>query len=299
MKKFCATLFSMLIGIAISALTSAPPCLADKAPAYHYPTSVQDYFETWFSRATQTQDEQPHWMTPVVTVTPRLEQEFRWDQSFQSMQHGQETTNYGSGKGIELIPWETIEIILGIPNYVSHEYPGKAGVANRGTDDFGDWTALIKYRILSANEENGNYILTAFMGFTAPTGPVGNSQGHALFTPTIAAGKGFGDFDVQSTAGITLPNGGEDRLGMPLAWNTAFQYHLLDILWPEVEVNYTWFPNGEHTGKNQVFITPGLILGRFPIWQRVKVNIGTGYQQAVTRYAMYHNAWIITGRITF
>jgi hypothetical protein len=37
-------------------------------------------------------------MTPVITVTPRLEQELRYDQSFQSMGHGQETANYGSGK---------------------------------------------------------------------------------------------------------------------------------------------------------------------------------------------------------
>ena len=290
---------ALLIASAIFTVMTARPCAAESAPTYTYPTSVQDYFLNYFARATQTQNEQPHWMTPVVTVTPRLEQELRYDQSFQSMQHGQLTTNYGSGKGLELIPWETVEVILGIPNYVSHEFPGKAGVKNRGSDDFGDWTALIKYRILSANEENGNYIVTAFMGFTAPTGPVGNSMGHAIFTPTIAGGKGWGDFDFQSTASIALPNGGEDRLGMPVVWNTAFQYHLLDILWPEVEFNYTWFPNGEHTGKNQLFITPGLILGRFPIWERVKVIVGAGYQQQVTKYAAYHNSWIITGRLTF
>jgi hypothetical protein len=260
---------------------------------------VQDYFENWFVRVNRAQASQPHWITPLVTVTPRLEEELRYDQSFQSMQHGQLTTNYGSGKGIELIPWDTVEVILGIPNYVSHEFPGKKGAKNRGTDDFGDWTALIKYRLLSANEENGNYILTAFMGFTAPTGPVGNSQGHALFTPTIAFGKGWGDFDFQSTVGVTFPNGGLDRLGMPLAYNTAFQYHLLDVLWPEVEVNYTWFPDGDHAGKNQVFITPGLILGRFQIWERVKLIAGAGFQVAVTKYSAYHNSWVMTARITF
>ena len=84
-----------------------------------------------------------------------------------------------------------------------------------------------------------------------------------------------------------------------MVWNTAFQYHVAEYFWPEVETNYTWFPNGEHTGKNQLYITPGLILGRFPIWKRVKFNVGAGYQQQVTKYASYHNAWVITGRLTF
>ena len=47
------------------------------------------------------------------------------------MQHGAMLTNYGSGKGIELIPWETIEVILGIPNYESHEATGQSRGARR------------------------------------------------------------------------------------------------------------------------------------------------------------------------
>src|ERR1700689_1317015 len=96
-------------------------------------TAVQDYFLNWFPRVTEIQSQQPHWITPLVTVTPRLEEELRYDQSFQSMQHGETTTNFGSGKGLELIPWYNTEVILGIPNYEAHEYPGAAGVKNRGT----------------------------------------------------------------------------------------------------------------------------------------------------------------------
>jgi hypothetical protein len=33
-----------------------------------------------------SQEAQPHWMTPLVTVTPRLEQELRWD--FYDQQNG-------------------------------------------------------------------------------------------------------------------------------------------------------------------------------------------------------------------
>lgn len=260
---------------------------------------VQDLFTNWFAMATATQSQQPHWITPLVTVTPRLEQELRYDQSFQSMPKSEETTNWGSGKGLEIIPWYNTEVILGIPNYEAHEQVGAAGASSRGSDDFSDWTGLIKYRLASGNEDNGNYIITAFLGFLAPTGTVGNSVGHFEFTPTIAFGKGWGDFDFQSTVGVTFPNGGLDRLGMPLAYNTAFQYHIAKYFWPEFEVNYTWWPDGEHAGKNQVFLTPGLILGRFPIHDRVGITIGAGYQQAVTKFSTYNNAWIISGRIPF
>lgn len=260
---------------------------------------VQDYFENWFTRVSRTQAAQPHWITPLVTVTPRLEEEWRYDQSFQARQHGETLTNFGGGKGLELIPWDTVEVILGVPPYQSHEFPGKKGAKNRGTDDFGDWTALVKYRLLSANEENGNYILTAFLGISAPTGTEHNSTGHALFTPTIAFGKGWGDFDVQSTVSATFPNGGLDRLGMPVAYNTAFQYRLFRYFWPEFEVNYTWFPDGEHAGKNEVFLTPGMIIGRLPVYERIGATFGAGFQAAVTKFNRYHNAWIITGRIPF
>ena len=175
-------------------------------------------------------------------------------------------------------------------------FDGEDAVA---TDDWADETFLIKYRLLSANEEAGDYIVTAFMGFSAPTAGHGNSSGHALFTPTLAAGKGFGDFDVQSTVGITFPNGGEDRLGWPLAWNTTFQYHVFEYFWPEFETNYTWYAQGTRTGQSQLFLTPGLLLGRFPIHDRVGVAFGGGYQAAVTRHPSYNNAVILSARITF
>ena len=35
-------------------------------------------------------------------------------------------------------------------------------LVNLVKDGFGDWGFLVKYRMLSANEERGKYILTAF-----------------------------------------------------------------------------------------------------------------------------------------
>jgi len=94
------------------------------------------------------------------------------------------------------------------------------------------------------SSENGDYILTAFMGFTVPTGDDGNSNGHTIYTPTIAFGKGLGNFDFQSTVGVEIPNGGMDRLSMPLRWNTALQYRVFRYFWPELEFNYSWFTLG-------------------------------------------------------
>ncbi len=201
-----------LLWCARSSAQSAPASAA--APqAAHNP--ILEYFVDWFPRVTRIQNEQPHWVTPLVTVTPRLEEEYRYDQFFQSMRQGRTIDNYGGSKGLELIPFQNTEIILGVPGWISHGGKKIHATARRvaPSDGWADETFLLKYRLLSANEESGNYILTAFLGFSAPTGDAANSSGHFIFTPTIAGGKGFGDFDVQSTLGVSFPDGGEDRLG--------------------------------------------------------------------------------------
>jgi hypothetical protein len=275
----------------------AAPCRAQTS----FGSAIEDYFVNWFPRVTQIQSEQPHWITPLVTVTPRLEEELRYDQFFQANAHGVATDNYGGGKGLELIPFQNTEVVLGIPAWLAHT--GHILHSSKGheepTDGWADETFLVKYRLLSANEEHGDYIVTAFMGFSAPTGDDDNSSGHALFTPTLAAGKGFGDFDVQSTIGVTFPNGGEDRLGWPLVWNTAFQYRVFKYFWPEFETNYTWFAQGKRTGQSQLFLTPGILVGRIPIHDRIGMTFGGGFQVGVTHHPAYNNAVILSGRIPF
>jgi hypothetical protein len=134
---------------------------------------------------------------------------------------------------LELIPAKTIETIFGLPPY--EERSGKNPAVG-----FGDWPfLLIKNRFLSANEENGNFCLTGFVAFTAPTGSNAFSTKNFGITPNIAAGKGWGDFDVQSDFGINIPTGDFHKLGTPLLINTAFQYRVLKVVWPQVEVNYT------------------------------------------------------------
>jgi hypothetical protein len=248
----------------------------------------------WLDMVTRIQAEQPSWVTPIVTVTPRLEQELRYDQFWESQPHGAWLDSYGGGKGLELIPMQNVEVILGIPAYQVHSSPKEA-------NGFADWPLLFKYRILSGNAEHGDYILTAFLGFTFPTGNNNNTNHYEITTPTLAFGKGFGKFDVQSTFGVSIPSiGGLHRgPGTPILWNTALQYHLDRFFWPEVEFNYTYWPNGIDRYKKQLFVTPGIIFGRFPIHGRIGLTIGAGVQIAVTESPTYYRNVILTARLPF
>jgi hypothetical protein len=66
-----------------------------------------------------------------------------------------------------------------------------------------------------------------------------------------------------------------------------------------VEVNYTYWPNGEREGIHQVYITSGLVIGRIPLWERLGVTVGAGFQVAVTERPVYHNASILSVRLPF
>jgi hypothetical protein len=256
------------------------------------------FFTNWLANVSSTQEEQPHWMTPLVTVTPRLEQEYRFDYSYSDYPKGKTLDNYGGGKGIEFIPSENTEVIVGVPAYEKQDTPNKTGVA--------DENLLLKYRMLSANEEHGNYIVTAFIGTSLQTGGNAFTNNHTLATPTIAAGKGWGDresgIDVQSTLGISVPSGGLDTLGRPLVWNTALQGHV-GKFWPEIETNYTHWYDGDHAhaGKDQMIVTVGTTFGRYEIENRVKAIFGLGYQtvQGGTNVANLNHTMLATMRITF
>ena len=92
---------------------------------------------------------------------------------------------------------------------------------------------------------------------------------------------------------------GRNSLGTPVALSTTAQYRIANIFWPEVEANYTWWPNGPHEGLNQLCLTPGFGFGRVPIMGRVGFMIGIGCQLAVTDHPLIHHNLILTTRIPF
>jgi hypothetical protein len=283
---------------AANAADATAPIAAPSAPA----DPIFAYFAGWQDRVEAAQASQPHWMTPMTTVTPRLEQEYRFDLSQQYLQNGAQIDNYGGGKGLELIPTTTNEILINVPNF-EHRANVKAATG------FADGNFVtIKQRLLSANEENGNYILSAFLGFQAPTGITAfTNQPAWIVTPTLAGGFGWGDFDVQATMGYTLPTNNLHAVGTSLVSSATLQYHFGEYFWPEFALNDTQWTSGERAGRNQLLVGPGIVFGRFQIYKRVKLSFGISYQLAVVPdHAIaepltptYNHALILSMRMTF
>ncbi len=274
---------------------------ADALSAADQDNGVSGYFRNWFALVDEEREEQPNWVAPIVTATPRLEEQVREDFIWQKGLNGRYLTNYGAQKGLELIPTENTEVIIGIPTYQVLRTPQKpfeeVGLA--------DMNFLLKYRFLAASEERGNYILTGFLGMTIPTGVNAFTTHQVVYTPTLAAGKGWGTrsvgFDIQSTVSASMPDGHEKAIGVPIVWNTALQLYGFTYLWPEFEFNYTHWIDGPITtkGKNQLAVTPGLVLGRFPIWDRVRALVGLGYQTPITSFRTQDHTWLLTIRFPF
>ena len=66
-----------LAAFALFLLKPLCPAAAQENPPA--PNAASGPVNGWFARVTRTQAEQPHWITPIATVTPRLEEEFRYD----------------------------------------------------------------------------------------------------------------------------------------------------------------------------------------------------------------------------
>ncbi len=255
--------------------------------------SAQDgIISDWLNMVTQTQNEQPHWITPLATTTPRLEQEFRYDFQWQTHNSGVTTDNYGVSKGLEIIPQKNTEVILAVPAYIVNN-------PDSPQDGFGDWQFLVKYRIAAGNEEHGNYILTAFYQMTFPTGQYQEGNPSPVITPTIAYGKGFGHFDVQGTLGGSLPTGNVATIGRSILWSNTLQYRLFKKFWPETEFNFTHYYEGSHNGHQSLYITPGMVFGRFPIHNRIAFTFGGGIQIAATSFHPTNHIPILSLRIPF
>jgi hypothetical protein len=203
-----------------------------------------------------------------------------------------ELTSFGGTKGLLLIPSEHLNVVITPPSYFVHESP-------KIQDGFGDLSFLLKYRIAASNEERGNYVVTAFLGSTIPTGSYNNGVHDSVVTPTLGLGKGWGNFDIQTTVGVAIPVGDLNQLGTPVIYNTAFQYRVIKKLWPELEVNATFFPNGSKAGNQQVFLSPGIMVGKFRLWKRLGFAVGGGIQIATTHFHTGNHNTLLTVRFPF
>ena len=85
---------------------------------------------------------------------------------------GKTSSRYGGpgGPRLEFIPAYNWEVIVAAPPWATASGP-------RGNaEGWGDWPAfLVKYRLLSANKDNGDYIVTAFFQMSDPLGTPGTN----------------------------------------------------------------------------------------------------------------------------
>lgn len=254
------------------------------------------FFQRWESRASATQRKQPAWTPPLVTTFVPLIQVYRSDFLRQIGSTHAVTWSYDGSKGLNLIPWARTEFDFNLPPFVTHSSPS-------AVDGSGDASFLGKYRIATGNRSHGNYAVSAFLGATVPTGSYKNGSTDAAVSPGMGFGKGFGAFNLQTTLSASLPTGDTPKLGRPVAWNTAAQYHLSRYLWPELELNATYFHGGLSDGKTQAFLTPGILAARklrpSIAGSRPGLCVGAGEQIAVSSFHSYDHEFIFTGRLVF
>jgi hypothetical protein len=204
---------------------------------------------------------------------------------------GTVTSNYGASRGLEIIPTTRLELGISPPPYLVHQ--------SSTTDGFGDLSFQMKYRAFSAPEEQGDYFVGFFLAGSFPTGTQPNGIGHTVLTPTFAAAKGIGPWDIQSTIAGSLPITGANLLGRMILFNTAVDYRIRGKIWPMLEQNSTFWSGGSLDGKKQVFVTPGIVLGSVPLAERLHLSFGVGVQIAVTQFHQFNHRWIVSLRFPF
>ena len=259
--------------------------------------SQDNFFEKWETRTSAVQAKQPSWPPPVFAPYPMLIQVFRSDFTRQITPTLTTTWNYGSSRGLNLVPGFNSEFDIYYAPYMQHNTP-------KVKDGFGDVGFLYKYRFFSRNEKQGDFMLSAQLVATIPTGSYSNGSPDASVTPTLLSGKGWGKFDVLSSLGGGLPTEETNKVGRTIAWNTTAQYQLSKNVWPELESNSTWYFAGKNDGKKQNFVTPGVIFSRFKFHpsdeqSRSGVGFGAGMQIATSQFHTYNHGLIFTSRLIF
>lgn len=269
-------------------------CLLASSSVMH---AQDNFFEKWEARTTRTQAKQPNWTPPLVTTYVGLIQVLRSDFTRQYSPTHVTTWNYDTSKGVNLVPWANTEIVVNLPPYFQRSAPTPKGGA-------GDMSFLYKYRILTGDAEHGNFVVSACLLATIPTGSYKNGSTDASVAPTLLLGKGFGKLDIQSTLAGTLPTGDTNKLGRTVTWNTTGQYHLGKYFWPELESNATYYHGGPNDGKSQNFVTPGIIFSKFKLRprddkSRLGIGFGAGEQIATSKFHTYNHGLVFTGRLVF
>ena len=259
-------------------------------------SDLGNFYARYSAQTNEIQSKQPNWPPPLVTTYTGLFQVLRSDFLRQITPTHTDTWNIDGSKCVSFIPFNRTEIDINLPPYIFHNTPA-------AKDGWGDMSFLGKFRIASANEQHGHYVISIFALATVPTGQYKNGSTDASIAPNLAVGKGFGPLAIQTTAGTTLymHKPATTTTGNPVAWNLAAQYHLHKYFWPEVESNATWYKGGTNNGKMQEFVTPGILVGKLKLHpddpkSRPGLTFGAGMQIATSQFHTYNHELVMTAR---
>ena len=244
----------------------------------------------WLNRASITRAEQPDWVTPLITASANLEEAVIYDFSRKISTSGDPLATLGSNRGIQFVPFGALQITFAATPYLIHNDPHLH-------NGFADTQFGFKYRLASSDIEHKNFAFSVALGASVPTGSYQNGSRSGAIAPTLLCEKGWGPVNIQSTIGLQIPTSHTQITGRQYTWNTAFQYHFADKLWPELEVNAMDFKGGPADGKKEAFLTPGLIVGRFPLTPTMGLTFGIGMQIAITSYHTYDHSLLFSVRL--
>jgi hypothetical protein len=270
---------------------------ADSAP------SDDNFFSRWRQTVIEARASQPNWSSPLVTTSVPLQNRLRFDTDWMHSGNGTRTVLLDDTRGLALIVGETTEIQIAAPSDVRRRSQnGKSGI-----NEFGDWPFFrLKERLASSPQEQENYVLSAFFQVEAPTGNQSLSNKAWTYLPSLGFGKGWEDFDIQGVITASLPAANAAKLGHPLQTNIAFQYRIWTFFTPEVETNWTYFPDGQRAGLHQLFLTAGIVIGRFPLTEHLRFTVGAGYEFAVAPpyrpqplAPAFDHSWVASTRFNF
>jgi len=295
MRRLPLSLFLLLATVSVYAQGGPVP----SAPGTPAPGG---FFSRWLARSSATQAKQPAWAVPLITTYTGLIQVARTDIVHQIKPTHTNTWNLANSKGLNLVPWANTELAVDLPPFIRHNLPAPAS----SKDGFGDLSFLAKYRIASGSAQHGSHTLSVWALTTVPTGSYKNGAASASVQPNLGGGKGFGNFDVQSAIGATLPTGSPAiaATGRPVLWNTVAQYRIGKLFWPEIESNATFYKGGTNDGKTQEFVTPGIIVGKCALHpsdpkSRPGLAFGAGMQIATSQFHTYNHELALTARWIF
>lgn len=245
---------------------------------------------SWLDRATKTRSAQPDWVTPLITASANLEEATIYDTSRKIPANGTELVTAGGPRGVQFVPFGKVQLTLGATPYLAHNDP-------KVRDGFGDTSFAVKYRFASGNAAHGNYAFSGLINESVPTGSYQNGQKSGIVTPVLLGEKGWGNFNVQSTYGLSLPLGNTRTIGRQYSSNTAFQYRFGQLFYPELEANVVTYKGGQYNGQTQLYLLPGLLVGRIPIASSAGLTFGLGMQIAATHDRAYNHNLVFSIRL--